>query len=174
MAIIDRTKFSDGWVLEKARAIALSAREPLPAAQRIMNLVHEAVPHYTWSGLWLRRERSLRLAFHRGNDASPPDTVEPLDGFLGWAVRSRRTQVLPDAFGDARYERIEVSVKSEIAVPVKVQGHAVGLLNVCSTEASVFGPLDRVFLEGVAGVLAPLVTSLRVELVEPRAAAFSA
>ena len=160
MTIFYRTKFSDYYLLEKIRAVALTAREPDPAAQRIVNLVHDAFDHFSWTGLYLRRARSLLLAFHRGADAIPPEPSEPFDGLLGWAVRSRRTQILPGAATDPRYARIEIPIQSEIVVPIKVRNRSVGLLDICSGRPGAFSRVDVDFLGEAADLLAPLVQAL--------------
>ena len=156
MAIHWRTKFSDGYLLEKVRAIALAAREPAPACLRIVNLVHDTFPHYSWTGLYLRRDRNLLLAFHRGADALPPEPREGLDGLLGLAVRSRRVQVAPDSSADPRYARIEIPIKSEIAVPLRHRNRVVGVLDICSDQVGGFDRLDADLLEAVGQALATL------------------
>ena len=159
MTVIRRTKFSDGYLLEKVKAIAESARDRADACRHALNLVHDAFPHYTWTGLYLKRPRSLYLAFHRGSDAIPPESSEPLEGLLGWAVRTRRPQILPDAGGD-RYERIEIPIKSEIILPVFLQGRVIAVLDICSKETKGFDRLDLDLLEAVCKALAPLVGAL--------------
>ena len=159
MAIHWRTKFSDGYLLEKVRAIALAAREPAPACLRIVNLVHDTFPHYSWTGLYLRRDRNLLLAFHRGTDALPPESREGMDGLLGWAVRSRRVQVAPDVDLDPRYARIEIPIKSEIAVPLKRRNRVLGILDICSDRVRGFDRMDADLLEAVGEALAPLLDS---------------
>ncbi len=158
--VINRTKFSDGYLLQKVEAVALAAREPRPACIRIANLVHDSFPHYTWTGLYLRREKSLHLAFYRGAVATLPEPQEPLDGLLGWALRSRRTQIIPDAAIDPRYARIEIPIKSEIIVPLRFHGRPVGVLDICSERPRAFDRLDLDLLEAVGGALAPLAALL--------------
>lgn len=159
-AVIRRTKFSDGYLLEKAKAIAASAREPLPACYRIVNLLHEAFPHYSWTGLYLRRDRQLSLLFHRGSTLTAPESHEPIEGLLGWAVRSRRTQIVPDAAQDPRYAHIEIPIQSEIMVPIKLKGRGLGVLDICSGQPRAFDRLDIGLLEAVAETLAPSVAAL--------------
>ena len=162
MSVIRRTKFSDGYILEKVRAVADSAtapRERADACRRALNLLHDTFPHYTWTGLYLKRPRSLFLAFHRGADAIPPESSEPLEGVLGWAVRSRRSQVLPDAAG-SRYEHIEIPIRSEVILPIFLQGRVIAVLDICSKESKGFDRLDLDLLEAVCKTLAPLVPSL--------------
>ncbi len=159
MTVIRRTKFSDGYLLEKVRAISESARDRADACRHALNLVHDTFPHYTWTGLYLKRPRSLFLAFHRGADAIPPEPSEPLEGLLGWAVRSRRPQILPDA-GGSRYEHIEIPIKSEIILPVFLQGRVVAVLDICSSKPKGFDRLDQDLLEAVCKTIAPLVPAL--------------
>ena len=161
MAILWRTKFSDGYLIQKVRAVSLAAREPEPACLRIVNLVHDTFPHYSWTGLYLRRDRNLILAFHRGIDALPPERLEHIEGgLLGLAVRSRRTQIVPDASTDPRYARIEIPIKSEMAVPLKYRNRSVGVLDICSNLPQAFDRLDVDLLEAVGDALAPLVAAL--------------
>ena len=157
--IIRRTKFSDGYLLQKVEAVALAAREPGPACTRILNLIHDSFPHYTWTGFYLRRDKSLHLEFYRGAVATLPEPQEPLDGLLGWALRSRRTQIIPDAAIDPRYACIDIPVKSEIIVPLRFRGRPVGVLDICSDQVRGFDRLDVDLLGAVGDVLAPLAAS---------------
>ncbi len=159
MTVIRRTKFSDGYLLEKVRAIAESARSRADACRHAISLVHDAYPHYTWTGLYLKRPRSLFLAFHRGTDAIPPESTEPLEGLLGWAVRSRRPQILPDA-GGAHYGHLSIPIKSEIILPIFLQGRVIAVLDICSSQPKGFDRLDLDLLEAVCRALAPLVGAL--------------
>ena len=159
MSVIRRTKFSDGYLLEKVKAVAASARDRADACRHALNLVHDGFPHYTWTGLYLKRPLSLFLAYHRGADAIPPEASEPLEGVLGWAVRSRRPQILPDA-SDGRYERIEIPIKSEIILPIFLQGRVIAVLDICSSQPKGFDRLDLDLLEAVCKALAPLVGAL--------------
>lgn len=158
--VIRRTRFSDGYLLQKVSAVALAAREPRPACTRIVNLIHDSFPHYTWTGFYLRRDKSLVLEFYRGAVTTLPEPRESLDSLLGWALRSRRTQIIPDASIDPRYARIEIPIKSEIIVPLRFHGRPVGVLDICSERPRAFDRLDLDLLDATGCAMAPLAALL--------------
>ena len=161
--VIRRTKFSDGYLLQTVEAVALASREPRPACIRIVNLIHDSFRHYTWTGFYLRRDTSLTLEFYRGAVATLPEPQESLDGLLGWALRSRRTQIIPDAAIDPRYAHIEIPIKSEIIVPLRFHGRPAGVLDICSERPRAFDRLDLDLLEAAGSALAPLAALLTTD-----------
>jgi two-component system NarL family sensor kinase len=83
-------------------------------------------------------------------------------GIMGSAVRSRRTELVNDLRHDPRYVCPPgvAPALAELAVPIRVVGEVVGVINVESDEA--FDEADRLSIESVADFLGVAIRNLRL------------
>ena len=65
------------------------------------------------------------------------------------------TIIVDDVNADPRYLACSLDTKSEIVVPVLLDGEVLGELDVDSDRKAAFGTADQALLEGVAMLLAP-------------------
>ncbi len=72
------------------------------------------------------------------------------EGITGWVARSGRPARVGDVTQDARYIQVRPEVRSELAVPLEVQGEVRGVLNVDSERVDAFSPEDQEVLEALA------------------------
>ena len=72
----------------------------------------------------------------------------------GTAAAKRETVLVHDVLGFPGHIACDAESRSEIVVPVLVEGERVGLIDVDCTEVGGFEAVDREFLEVLAGVLA--------------------
>jgi two-component system NarL family sensor kinase len=87
----------------------------------------------------------------------------PVDrGIMGSAVRSRRTELVNDLRNDPRYVCPPgvTPALAELAVPIRVAGEVVGVLNVESDQP--FDEADRLGIECVADFLGVAIRNLRL------------
>lgn len=99
--------------------------------------------------LWLVAQRGYAVV---------PDGLTTETGIIGRAVRLGRAQLVPDVTGDPDYVSV-MPVRSELAIPLVVDGETVGALNVESPGA-LPDEVERL-LGPLAETLAPLVGELR-------------
>jgi len=71
-------------------------------------------------------------------------------GITGWVARTARPARVNDVRADARYVMVDPSVRSELAVPLEVQGEVRGVLNVDSDRLDAFSESDQELLEALA------------------------
>lgn len=110
------------------------------------------LPHYTWTGVYLRRGEELVLECFRGKPS--PHTRIPLgQGICGAAVTEEQTIVVPDVNADSRYLACSIETRSEIVVPIRAHGSVVGEIDIDSDGLDAFGADDRDFLEALAASL---------------------
>jgi len=76
--------------------------------------------------------------------------LEPGRGITGWVARSGRAARVPDVSQDPRYVMLVPSVRSELAVPLEIQGEMKGVINVDSDQVDAFTESD----EDLLGTLA--------------------
>lgn len=76
------------------------------------------------------------------------------DGICGAAVVQGETVIVDDVSSDPRYLACSIETRSEIVVPIRVNGKIVGEIDIDSHELAAFGPDDRDFLESCAAIIA--------------------
>jgi len=74
-------------------------------------------------------------------------------GICGAAVAQNNTVIVDDVHSDPRYLACSLETKSEIVVPIRVNGTVAGEIDVDSHTLNAFGAEDRNFLEDCAEVL---------------------
>ncbi|MCX6896134.1 MAG: GAF domain-containing protein [Verrucomicrobia bacterium] len=72
------------------------------------------------------------------------------EGITGWVARHGQPARVGDVRQDARYVMARKSIRSELAVPLEVNGEVRGVLNVDSDRADAFAAADQELLEALA------------------------
>jgi len=72
------------------------------------------------------------------------------EGITGWVARTGTPARVDDVKKDPRYIMVRRNVRSELAVPLEVQGEIRGVLNVDSGRADAFNASDQELLEALA------------------------
>lgn len=71
-------------------------------------------------------------------------------GVTGWVVRSGQAIRLNDVRADGRYVSVDPRIRSELAVPLEVEGQVRGVLNVDSDRTDAFSAADQELLQALA------------------------
>jgi signal transduction histidine kinase len=71
-------------------------------------------------------------------------------GITGWVARTGRPARVSDVRADARYVMLQPDVRSELAVPLAVEGEVRGVVNVDSDRLDAFSAADQELLEALA------------------------
>lgn len=79
------------------------------------------------------------------------------EGITGWVARSGQPARVDDVSQDPRYISLRRNVRSELAVPLEVNGEIRGVLNVDSDRKKAFGPEDQELLEALAAEAARVI-----------------
>jgi L-methionine (R)-S-oxide reductase len=137
-------------VTSKIEEVRLEVNELASAAptvpdlmQQMVKLLHERVLKYNWVGFYMLEPGAeppvLVLGAFEG--AMTPHTRIPLNqGICGAAASSGQTVVVDDVRKDPRYLACSLETKSEIVVPVFVNGKVVGELDIDSHFPAAFTP----------------------------------
>jgi signal transduction histidine kinase len=84
----------------------------------------------------------------------PPEamhlTLRLGEGITGWVARVGRPARVGDVSKDPRYVMVRPEVRSELAIPLEVNGEVRGVLNVDSDRLNAFSPEDQELLEALA------------------------
>jgi GAF domain-containing protein len=122
------------------------------AMQQAVRLLKDAVPHYTWAGIYLIDGEELVLGPFLGKPS--PHTRIPLGrGICGAAATAKTTIIVDDVNADPRYLACSLETKSEIVVPIMNGPEVLGEIDIDSDRPAAFGAGDRALLEQVAGLL---------------------
>lgn len=130
--------------------------EPLRALDVAVGALHEAAPGLLPSVFVLEHGR-LWLVAQRGY-AVVPDGIRVDSGVTGRVVRLGRAQHVPDVRSDPDYVGALPGVVSELAVPLRVRGTVVGVLNL-ESERRLPAQAEAAF-DRLAAALAPFARSL--------------
>jgi len=144
-------------VLIAIRSAIAAAPNANAAMKQAVHLLKDAVPHYSWVGIYLVDGEELVLGPFLGKPS--PHTRIPLGkGICGAAVTAKATIIVDDVNADPRYLACSIETKSEIVVPIMNGAEVLGEIDIDSDQPAAFGEADRVLLEQVAALLSEAVS----------------
>ena len=118
--------------------------------QKICDLLREEISHYDWVGFYFHKEseKVLELAQYSG---TPTDhTIIPFGkGICGQVALSNQNFVVPDVKAQDNYIACSLTVKSEIVVPIFINGKNIGQIDIDSEKLDPFTKEDERFLEWI-------------------------
>jgi signal transduction histidine kinase len=78
-------------------------------------------------------------------------------GVTGWVARTGKPLRVPDVTAELRYVSVRKDIRSELAVPLLVEGDLIGVLNVDSTRRHAFSIEDEELLVAIANQSAQVI-----------------
>lgn len=141
--------------LEAVDRIVNRESEADEVLRRVVEVLHDRFPHYSWVGIYLVEGADLVLGPWKGAQATEHVRIPVGEGVCGAAAASGQTEVVDDVNADERYLACFPSTRSEIVVPIAYEGRVVGEIDIDSDEPAAFGEADRVLLERVALLISP-------------------
>lgn len=130
----------------------------------ICTLLEQNIPHYNWVGFYFANHQTQTL--HLGPYVGTPTdhTVIPFGkGICGQVAVSNQNFVVPDVAAQDNYIACSFTVKSEIVVPLFVNGTNIGQIDIDSNTLNPFTEKDERFLEFVNQQVAVLFENNIVE-----------
>lgn len=125
--------------------------------QRICDLLKEKISYYDWVGFYFRNGEKEELILGPYAGAETDHTVIPFGkGICGQVAVSNQNFVVPDVSAQDNYIACSMTVKSEIVVPLFVNGENMGQIDIDSETLDAFGVADERFLEEVNAEVAKL------------------
>ena len=146
-------------ILSDIRQFADVAKDLAELQEFCVSRIAESQPHYNWVGFYMLDTKDpdvLVLGPFRG---APTEHVRiPVaQGICGAAVAHGDVIIVEDVTSDPRYLACSLETKSEIVVPIRVDGGAIGEIDIDSHSRSAFGGEDRVFLEECAAIVGQFI-----------------
>ncbi len=139
----------------KPQISTIIANEGLLRDEKLKNicqLLSDNVEYYTWVGFYFanKKTRTLHLGPYVG--AMTDHTIIPFGkGICGQVAVSDQNFVVPDVAAQDNYIACSFTVKSEIVVPLFVNGENIGQIDIDSNVLDPFTEADERFLEFVNG-----------------------
>ncbi|MBS7785783.1 GAF domain-containing protein [Flavobacterium sp. CYK-55] len=116
----------------------------------ICQLLNQNIAHYNWVGFYFRNGQKEELLLGPYVGAPTDHTVIPFGkGICGQVAVSNQNFVVPDVSLQDNYIACSFTVKSEIVVPLFVNGQNIGQIDIDSHELDPFTEQDERFLEFV-------------------------
>jgi L-methionine (R)-S-oxide reductase len=143
-------------IFSEIHAFAHAAKSLESLQQFAVDLIAEHLPHYNWAGFYmLDASDPNTLVLGPFHGASTEHVRIPVtEGICGAAAAHGETVIIDDVSSDPRYLACSLETRSEIVVPIRVNGKIVGEIDVDSHELAAFSPDDRDFLESCAAIIA--------------------
>jgi len=154
--VVEERPVEHGDALNAIRAAVAEAPGRQAAAQRAVELLRHRFSHYDWIGVYWVEEDDLVLGPWVGPRPTEHTRIPIGTGICGAAAAAGRTEIVADVSADPRYLACFASTRSEIVVPIFVEGEVVGEIDIDGDERDAFADTDARFLEEVAALLAPL------------------
>jgi L-methionine (R)-S-oxide reductase len=142
-------------LLSRFRELASTAPSLDALEKAIVAAIAAEFPHYNWTGFYMLDPgdpQTLLLGAFIG-EPTPHIRIPVSEGICGAAVASGETVVVDDVHADPRYLSCSIRTKSEIVVPIRVQGKVVGEIDIDSHTPAAFTDADRSFLEEAARIV---------------------
>lgn len=124
---------------------------------QICELLEKNIEYYTWVGFYFANHETQTLHLGPYVGAETDHTVIPFGkGICGQVAVSNQNFVVPDVAAQDNYIACSFTVKSEIVVPLFVNGVNIGQIDIDSNVIDPFTIADEKFLEFVNEQIAKL------------------
>ena len=135
-------------LLAQARALLHGERDRIANAANLSALVYQALPDLNWVGFYFYDGTELVVGPFQG---LPACVRIPLDkGVCGAAASNRQTQRVPDVHAFPGHIACDSASRSELVVPLVLDGELLGVFDLDSPEPDRFDVDDQHGLEAIA------------------------
>jgi GAF domain-containing protein len=124
---------------------------------KICELLSNSIDYYNWVGFYFANHKTKTLHLGPYVGAETDHTVIPFGkGICGQVAVSNSNFVVPDVAAQDNYIACSFTVRSEIVVPLFVNGENIGQIDIDSHVLNPFTEADERFLESVNKEIAKL------------------
>lgn len=165
-SVIDRAKILDElleltWTLSKPMRLEQALQSVTDTALRVLPGDHTSVR-------LLDRSKSELISWARSGTgaSSPPMAFRQGQGVAGWVCRSGRAAIVDDVEDDKRFvrnDKMGVTVRSLLAVPLLAAGEVVGVLATTAPTTAAFTIRDEGIARLLANAAVPLIDKVRLQ-----------
>lgn len=124
---------------------------------QLCHLLQDNIDYYDWVGFYFRNGDKEELILGPYAGEATDHTVIPFGkGICGQVAVSNKNFVVPDVHAQDNYIACSITVKSEIVIPLFVNGENIGQIDIDSNVLDAFTERDERFLEFVNEEVAKL------------------
>ena len=136
-----------------AQACALIEDEThlLANLSNLAALLYDALGDVNWTGFYLLDGGELVLGPFCGKPACI--RIKPGRGVCGTALAQERTQLVPDVHAFPGHIACDGASRSELVVPLRLDGRVVGVIDLDSPTPARFTEIERDLIERIAALL---------------------
>ena len=142
-------------LLSGIQQLAATAPTLQPLQEGMVKAIAERLPYYNWTGFYMLDPNDPETLV-LGPFVGAPTThvrIPVTQGICGAAVATGETVIVDDVASDPRYLSCSIDTRSEIVVPIYVQGKVIGEIDIDSHDSAAFTAADRDFLEEAARIV---------------------
>jgi len=124
----------------------------------ICEILRSKISYYDWVGFYFKNgsKQELKLGPYAGLDTD--HKIIPFGkGICGQVALTNKNFVVPDVEKQNNYIACNINVKSEIVIPIFVDGKNIGQIDIDSNILNPFSKRDEEFLEYVCAKVATLL-----------------
>jgi len=136
-------------------AVLEGETDPVANLANASALLAATLPAINWCGFYILRGGELVLGPFQGKPACVRIALGK--GVCGTAAGRRETLVVPDVHAFPGHIACDAASRSEVVVPIVVEGRLCGVLDVDAPETNRFDGEDRNGLEAFVAALAPRI-----------------
>ncbi len=125
---------------------------------KICEILKSKISYYEWVGFYFKNgsKQELKLGPYAGLDTD--HKIIPFGkGICGQVALTNKNFVVPDVKKQNNYISCNINVKSEIVIPIFVNGKNIGQIDIDSNILNPFSKRDEEFLEYVCAKVATLL-----------------
>ncbi|NTW11817.1 MAG: GAF domain-containing protein, partial [Anaerolineales bacterium] len=169
---VERFRLNQLNLVRQVSAQIANALSVTELSKRVTDLIQKTF-HYYYVAIFTLRDNSSFLRFRasampkgsrKGRRKRVALEVEKGQGLVGQAAAGGERILVPDVQKDERYRFIDAlaETRSEVVIPLKIEGRVLGVLDVQSDQVNAFHPNDLLVLEALADTIARAVEGARL------------
>ena len=139
-----------------ADAITIDEADPIANMANIAALIWQALPTLNWAGFYRFDGTELVLGPFQGKSACIRIALDR--GVCGAAARTQTTQLVDDVHAFAGHIACDANSRSELVVPIVVEGALISVLDLDSPQPSRFTEVD---VRGAEALVARIAARIR-------------
>ena len=146
----DRTAGGGLDLMAQAKALLGGQRDLVANAANLSALLFHSLERVNWVGFYFRRKDALVVGPFQGKPACV--TIPLGRGVCGTAAATGRVQRVADVHDFAGHIACDIESRSEIVIPLEVEGIVKGVLDLDSPVPARFDENDEKLLTEIAGI----------------------
>jgi len=131
----------------------------------VCTLLQKQISHYDWVGFYFAQPETKTL--HLGPFAGEPTDHKVIPygkGICGQVAESNETFLVEDVNAQDNYIACSITVKSEIVVPLFLDGKNIGQIDIDSNTINAFTQEDEAFLKSINAKISDLLSKSDIDI----------